>query len=52
MKKVSIITVITVLLVPMIAMAQKQYFLPTGSADMSENDKPMIEVYLPNQDVA
>ena len=52
MKKGSIITAITVLLVPMMAMAQKQYFLPTGSADMSENDKPMIEVYLPNQDVA
>lgn len=52
MKKGSIITAITVLLVPMMAMAQKQYFLPTGSADMSENDKPMIEVYLPRQDVA
>ena len=52
MKKGSIITAITVLLVPMMAMAQKQYFLSTGSADMSENDKPMIEVYLPNQDVA
>ena len=52
MKKGIFISAITILLVPMMAMAQKQYFLPTGSADMSENDNPMIEVYLPNQDVA
>ena len=40
------------LLVPMTLMAQKQYFLPTGDSSMGENEKPMIEVYLPKEDVA
>ena len=40
------------LLVPMTMSAQKQYFLPTGDSSMDEKDKPMIEVYLPKQEVA
>ena len=34
MKKGSFITAISILLVPMMAMAQKQYYLPTGRAEM------------------
>ena len=36
------------LFLPLAIMAQKQYFLPTAGASDGENDKPMIEVYLPD----
>ena len=32
--------------------AQKQLFLPTGDSSMDEKEKPMIEVYLPKEEVA
>ena len=34
---------------PLFAWAQKQYFLPTATPSDEEKDKPMIEVYLPQQ---
>ena len=37
------------LLLPLTAWAQKQYFLPTAGASDDESEKPMIEVYLPQQ---
>ena len=37
------------LLLPLTAWAQKQYFLPTAGASDEESEKPMIEVYLPQQ---
>lgn len=41
-----------ILAMPLVAFAQKQYFLPTGDASADEKDKPMIEVYLPQKEVA
>ena len=41
-----------ILAMPLVAFAQKQYFLPTGDASTDEKDKPMIEVYLPQKEVA
>lgn len=41
-----------ILAMPLVAFAQKQYFLPTGGASADEKDKPMIEVYLPQEEVA
>ena len=38
--------------VPMSLWAQKQYALPTGDSSMDEKNKPIIEVYLPKQEVA
>lgn len=43
---------LTLLFVPMFASAQKQYFLPTGDSSADEKDRPMIEVYLPKQEIA
>ena len=40
------------LFVPMTTSAQKQFFLPTGDSSMDEKERPLIEVYLPKQDVA
>lgn len=37
---------------PLVALAQKQYSLPTGDASADEKDKPMIEVYLPKEEMA
>ena len=34
---------------PLVAWAQKQYYLPTAGTADDEKDKPMIEVYLPQQ---
>lgn len=39
-------------MMPLMALAQKQYFLPTGDATADEKDRPMIEVYLPQEEVA
>ena len=41
-----------ILAMPLVAFAQKQYFLPAGDASADEKDKPMIEVYLPKEEVA
>jgi len=38
--------------VPIVASAQKQYFLPTDDPTVDEKEKPMIEVYLPKQEIA
>ena len=38
--------------VPMTISAQKQYFLPTGDSSMDEKARPLIEVYLPEQEKA
>ena len=40
------------LFVPMTLPAQQQFYLPTGDSSMDEKDKPMIEVYLPKQELA
>ena len=40
------------LLVPLVASAQKQYFLPTVAPSVDEKERPMIEVYLPKQEIA
>ena len=40
------------LFLPMTIMAQTQFTLPTGDSSMGENEKPLIEVYLPKQEVA
>ena len=40
------------LLVPMTISAQKQHLLPTGDSSMDEKEKPLIEVYLPKQELA
>jgi predicted esterase len=50
MKK--IIVSLCIVAMPLVAFAQKQYFLPTGDAYADEKDKPMIEVYLPQKEVA
>ena len=46
------IIIFYLLLVPMAMGAQKQLFLPTGDSSMDEKEKPMIEVYLPKEEVA
>jgi predicted esterase len=40
------------LFLPITISAQKQYYLPTGDSSMDEKDKPLIEVYLPKQELA
>ena len=40
------------LFLPLAALAQKQYFLPTADPSEDENESPMIEVYLPKQEMA
>ena len=40
------------LLVPTMLSAQTQYLLPTGDASMDDKEKPLIEVYLPKQDIS
>ena len=37
------------LFMPLTLAAQKQYFLPTATSSDEEKDKPMIEVYLPQE---
>ena len=37
------------LIQPLAIWAQKQYYLPTASSSDADKDKPMIEVYLPQQ---
>ena len=37
------------LILPLAIWAQKQYYLPTVSSSDADKDKPMIEVYLPQQ---
>ena len=37
------------LFMPLALAAQKQYFLPTATSSDEEKDKPMIEVYLPQE---
>ncbi len=46
------IVLLYILAMPLVAFAQKQYFLPTGDVSADEKDKPMIEVYLPQEEVA
>ena len=38
--------------VPTMMSAQTQYILPTGDSSMDENTRPLIEVYLPEQEKA
>ena len=40
------------LFLPLAALAQKQYELPTAEAQEDEKDRPMIEVYLPKEELA
>ena len=42
-------TLFCMLFLPLAAWAQKQYYLPTATSIDEEKDKPMIEVYLPQQ---
>ena len=46
------ITIVCLLVMPMAASAQKQYFLPTGEPSAEDKNKPIIEVYLPKQEMA
>ena len=41
--------ILCMLFLPLVAWAQKQYYLPTAGTSDDEKDKPMIEVYLPQQ---
>ena len=43
------IAIFYLLLLPVVTWAQKQYYLPTAGTVDDEKDKPMIEVYLPQQ---
>jgi hypothetical protein len=43
------IALFCMLFLPVVAWAQKQYYLPTAGATDDDKDKPMIEVYLPQQ---
>ena len=43
------IALLCMLILSVNAWAQKQYFLSTDDASAEEKDKPMIEVYLPQQ---
>lgn len=40
------------LFVPMTISGKKQYFLPTGDSSMDEEERPLIEVYLPKPEIA
>ena len=51
-KNMKLFTLLSMLLVPMTISAQKQYLLPTGDSSMDEKEKPLIEVYLPKQELA
>ena len=42
-------TLFCMLFLPLAAWAQKQYYLPTATSIDEEKNKPMIEVYLPQQ---
>ena len=46
------LVLLAMMLMPLTAGAQKQYFLPTGDETMGAQDRPMIEVYLPKEEVA
>ena len=45
------LVLLAMMLMPLTAGAQKQYFLPTGDESMGAQDRPMIEVYLPKEEV-
>ena len=45
------LVLLAMMLMPLTAGAQKQYFLPTGDETMGTQDRPMIEVYLPKEEV-
>ena len=45
------LVLLAMMLMPLTAGAQKQYFLPTGDETMGAQDRPMIEVYLPKEEV-
>ena len=46
------IVLLSMLVMPLTVLAQKQYSLPTGDSSADEKDKPMIEVYLPKEETA
>ena len=46
------LVLLAMMLMLLTAGAQKQYFLPTGDETMGAQDRPMIEVYLPKEEVA
>ena len=41
-----------ILFLSMTISAQQQFYLPTSDSSMSEKDRPLIEVYLPTQELA
>lgn len=43
---------LSMLFLPLAVMAQKQYYLSTAESSADDNDKPMIEVYLPKPEAA
>ena len=43
------VTLLCMLFLSLAAWAQKQYYLPTAASSDEGKDKPMIEVYLPQQ---
>jgi len=46
------LSLFSMLFISLAALAQKQFFLPTAASVADEQDKPMIEVYLPKNEVA
>ena len=51
-QRVKKFALLCLLFLPLAALAQKQYFLPTAGPSENENERPMIEVYLPKQEMA
>ncbi|MBR3618435.1 MAG: hypothetical protein IKN44_01625, partial [Bacteroidaceae bacterium] len=45
-------TLLCMLCLPMITMAQQQYVIPTAEPSAEEKDKALIEVYLPKKETA
>ena len=45
-------TLVCMLFLPLAVLAQTQYFLPTTDPSVDEKERPMIEVYLPKQEMA
>ena len=46
------LVLLSMLFLPLTSLAQKQYYLSTAAPPEDDNERPMIEVYLPKEDVA
>ena len=45
-------TLVCMLFLPLSTLAQRRYFLPTADPSEDEKERPVIEVYLPKQEMA